>query len=55
MRSCGRQPFPRTPASIDKRRVLREFLSAQPLPADVTVSEAALGGVRTAEITVDGI
>src|SRR6185436_8821369 len=55
MRSCGRQPSPRTPASIDQRRVLREFLSAQPLPADVTVAEAALGGVRTAEITVDGI
>ena len=55
MRSCGRQPSPRTPASIDQRRVLSEFLSAQPLPADVTVREAALGGVRTAEITVDGI
>jgi len=35
--------------------VLRELLSAQPLPANVTVTEAALGGVRTAEITVDGI
>jgi len=30
-------------------------VSAQPLPADVTMAEAALGGVRTAEITVDGI
>jgi acetyl esterase/lipase len=29
--------------------------SAQPLPADVTVTAAALGGVPTAEITVDGI
>ena len=31
------------------------LLSAQPLPADVTVTAAALGGVPTAEITVDGI
>src|SRR3954453_6331132 len=28
---------------------------AQPLPADVTVTAAELGGVPTAEITVDGI
>ena len=39
----------------EQRRVLRELLSAQPLPADVTVTAAALGGVPTAEITVDGI
>src|SRR5215204_2058804 len=39
----------------EQRRALRELLSAQPLPADVTVTEAALGGVPTAEITVDGI
>jgi len=39
----------------DQRRLLRELLSAQPLPADVTVTAAALGNVRTAEITVDGI
>src|SRR3954462_9061485 len=39
----------------EQRRLLRELLSAQPLPADVTVSTAALGGVPTAEITVDGI
>jgi acetyl esterase/lipase len=31
------------------------LLSAQPLPADVTVTPAALGGVPTAEITVDAI
>ena len=37
------------------RQALRELLSAQPLPADVTVTEAALGGVPTAEITVEGI
>jgi len=39
----------------EQRRLLRELLSAQPLPADVTVTPAALGGVPTAEITVDGI
>jgi monoterpene epsilon-lactone hydrolase len=39
----------------EQRRALRELLSAQPLPADVTVSAAALGGVPTAEVTVDGI
>jgi monoterpene epsilon-lactone hydrolase len=39
----------------EQRRLLREALSAQPLPADVTVTAAALGGVPTAEITVDGI
>jgi len=47
-----------SPADSDvdeQRRLLRELLSGQPLPADVTVTEAALGGVPTAEITVDGI
>jgi monoterpene epsilon-lactone hydrolase len=39
----------------EQRRLLREALSAQPLPADVTVNAAALGGVPTAEIMVDGI
>jgi acetyl esterase/lipase len=39
----------------EQRRLLRELLSAQPLPADVTVTAAALGGVPTAEIAVDGI
>jgi epsilon-lactone hydrolase len=39
----------------EQRRLLRELLSAQPLPADVTMTAAALGGVPTAEITVDGI
>ncbi len=38
-----------------QRRLLQEFTSAQPLPADVKVTAAALGGVPTAEITVDGI
>jgi monoterpene epsilon-lactone hydrolase len=46
------------PAGIDvneQRRLLRELTSAQPLPAGVTVTAAALGGVPTAEITIDGI
>jgi acetyl esterase/lipase len=43
-------------SSVDEqRRLLRELLSAQPLPADVTVTAAALGSIPTAEITVDGI
>jgi epsilon-lactone hydrolase len=39
----------------EQRRLLRELLSAQPLPGDVTVTEAVLGGVPTAEITVAGV
>ncbi len=39
----------------EQRRLLREALSAQPLPADVTVTAASLGSVPTAEITVEGI
>jgi epsilon-lactone hydrolase len=39
----------------EQRRLLRELISAQPLPADVTVTTAELGGVPTAEVTVDGI
>jgi acetyl esterase/lipase len=46
------------PADIDvteQRRLLRDLLSAQPLPAEITVTAAELGGVPTAEITVDGV
>jgi monoterpene epsilon-lactone hydrolase len=39
----------------EQRRLLRELVSAQPLPGDVTVTAGTLGGVPTAEITVDGI
>src|SRR3954447_6751158 len=39
----------------EQRRLLRDLISAQPLPAEVTVTAAALDGVPTAEITVDGI
>jgi acetyl esterase/lipase len=47
--------FPADSDVNEQRRLLREAVSAQPLPADVTVTAAALGGVPTAEITVDGI
>jgi acetyl esterase/lipase len=39
----------------EQRRLLKELISAQPLPAEVTVTAGALGGVGTAEITVDGV
>src|SRR5712664_2201344 len=39
----------------EQRRLLREAISAQPLPADLTVTAGALGGVPTAEITIAGI
>jgi acetyl esterase/lipase len=39
----------------EQRRLLRALTSAQPLPAGVTVTAAALGGVPTAEIGIDGI
>jgi monoterpene epsilon-lactone hydrolase len=47
--------FPDDADVNEQRRALRELLSAQPLPADVTVTSAELGGIPTAEITVDGI
>ncbi len=47
--------FPASSDVSEQRRLLHELLSAQPLPADVTVTAALLGGVRTAEITVDGV
>ena len=50
-----RSAFPADSDVEEQRRLLRELLSAQPLPAGVIVTPAALGGVRTAEITVDGI
>ena len=37
------------------RRLFREAVSAQSLPPEVIVTAAELGGVGTAEITVDGI
>ena len=51
-----RQPvFPAGADASEQRRLLRELTSLHPLPADVTVTAATLGGVRTAEITIDGI
>jgi monoterpene epsilon-lactone hydrolase len=47
--------FPFDSDVSEQRRLIRELASAQPLPADVTVTAAALGGVPTAEITIDGI
>jgi acetyl esterase/lipase len=47
--------FPADIGVTEQRRLLGELLSAQPLPADVIVTAAALGGVPTAEITVDGV
>jgi acetyl esterase/lipase len=47
--------FPVGSTVDEQRELLRQAISAQPLPADVTVTAAALGRVRTAEITVDGI
>ncbi|HEX6712767.1 MAG TPA: alpha/beta hydrolase, partial [Thermoleophilaceae bacterium] len=47
--------FPADSDVNEQRRLLKELLSAQPLPADVTVTAAELRGVPTAEITVDGI
>jgi len=47
--------FPPSSNVNEQRRQLKALLSAQPLPTDVTVTPAALGGVPTAEITIDGI
>ena len=47
--------FPPDSDVNEQRRLLKELLSAQPLPPDVTVTAAELGGVPTAEITVEGI
>jgi acetyl esterase/lipase len=47
--------FPDDADVNEQRRALRELLSAQPLPADVTVTAGELSGVPTAEITVDGV
>ena len=47
--------FPAGSDVNEQRRLLRELLSAQPLPAEVTVTRTVLGGVPAAEITVDGV
>src|SRR6476659_1144435 len=47
--------FPADSDINEQRRLLRELLSAQTLPAAVAVTAGELGGVPTGEITVDGI
>jgi acetyl esterase/lipase len=47
--------FPPDSDVNEQRRLFKELLSAQPLPADITVTAGELGGVPTAEIAVDGI
>ena len=47
--------FPFDSDVSEQRRLLRELAATQPLPTDVTVTAAALGGVPTAEITIGGI
>ena len=47
--------FPVGSTVEEQRQQFRAAASAQPLPADVTVTEGSLGGVRTAEVTIEGI
>jgi monoterpene epsilon-lactone hydrolase len=47
--------FPVGSGVDEQRRLLREAISAQPLPPDVTVTASSLGGVPTAEVTIEGI
>ena len=47
--------FPVGSTAQEQRQLLRAALSAQPLPADLTVTGGTLGGVPTAEITIAGI
>jgi hypothetical protein len=47
--------FPADSDVSEQRRLLRELISAQPLPTEVTVTAAAPDGVPTVEITVDGV
>ena len=46
--------FPAVADVNEQRQQLKALLSAQPLPEDVTVTAATLGGVPIAEITIDG-
>jgi len=49
------QAFPVGSDVNTQQRLMRELTPAQPLPADVLVTTAALGAVPTAEITIDGV
>src|SRR3954453_19972417 len=50
-----RAAFPPDSDVNEQRQLLREAVSAQPLAAEINVTAAALGGVPTAEITVEGV
>src|SRR4051794_16753666 len=50
-----RAAFPPDSDVDEQRQLLREAVSAQPLAAEINVTAAALGGVPTAEITVEGV
>jgi epsilon-lactone hydrolase len=47
--------FPIGSTVDEQRRAFREASSARPLPPDVAVTEGALGGVPTAEISIGGV
>jgi epsilon-lactone hydrolase len=47
--------FPADSDVSEQRRLLRELTAGQPLPADLTVTAATLGGVPVAEIIIAGI
>ena len=47
--------FPVDSTVDEQRRAFRETASAQPLPPDVTVTARDLGGIPTAEITIEGV
>lgn len=50
-----RWTFPPDLGIDQRRRLLRERLTANPLPADVTVMTGVLGDVRTADIMITGV
>jgi epsilon-lactone hydrolase len=47
--------FPADATVDEQRRLLRDLLSAQPLPPGVKATTAKSGGVPTAEVTIDGV
>ncbi len=47
--------FPPDADINQQRRFLKDLISGQPLPPDVTVTASTLGGVPTADITIAGI
>jgi acetyl esterase/lipase len=53
--SLRQASFPADSDVSEQRRLLRELTAGQPLPADLTVTAAALGGVPVAEIAIAGV